>query len=353
MTKQDTIIYFYPGAKSSFVAKDIRLLSKQFDVREYSFNTSNKKMILWELLKQKVYILKSLFRASVFIIKFGGYWSLLPVMFARIFGKKSIIITGGTDCVAFPEISYGNFQNKALSLFTKLSFKNANVIVALHESMISSEYSYENLKFKSQGIKTHIPDIKTKFALINNGYDSKIWNKTKDKIPNTFITVAGGLGENRRRILKGIDIFVDAAKEFPEYSFIIIGGNKNDIDNLPANVTVKPKATQDELALFYSQAQFYLQLSMSEGFPNSLCEAMLCECVPIVSNVASMPYIIDDSGFILERKNLNLLKDTIKEALNSDTETLGKKARNRVATMFTEDKRSQKLIETIESVVKK
>lgn len=348
MTNRKSIIYFYPGAKSSFVAKDIRLLSKQFDVKEYSFDTTNKKMIIWELLKQKLYILKSLFNSSVYIIKFGGYWSLLPILFARIFSKTSIIITGGTDCVAFPEISYGNFQNKTSSLFTKLSFKNANVIIALHESMISSEYTYEDLKFKRQGIKPHIPGIKTKFAIINNGYDSKVWNKTKNKIPNTFITVAGGLEENRRRTLKGIDIFIDAAKEFPEYKFIIVGGNKNDITQSPSNVIIQPKATQDELIKYYSEAQFYLQLSMSEGFPNSLCEAMLCECVPIVSKVASMPYIVDDSGFVLERKDINLLKEIIERAVNSDTETLGKKARKRVATMFTEDQRAQKLIEIVE-----
>lgn len=353
MTKRDIIIYFYPGVKSSFVAKDIRLLSKQFDVREYSFDTSNKKMILWELFKQKVFILQNLFNSTVYLIKFGGYWSLLPVFFARVFGKKSIIISGGTDCVSFPEISYGNFQNKVLGLFTKLSFKNANIIIALHESMISSEYNYKNLKFKFQGIKIHIPEIKTEFAIINNGYDSTVWNKTQEKIPNTFITVAGGIAENRRRILKGIDIFIEAAKVFPDYKFIIVGGNENNILQLPSNVIIKPKATQDELIKYYSEAQFYLQLSMSEGFPNSLCEAMLCECVPIVSKVASMPYIVDDSGFILERKDLNLLKEIIINAINSDTEALGIKARNRIATMFTEKNRAQKLIDIVKNIKEK
>ena len=94
-------------------------------------------------------------------------------------------------------------------------------------------------------------------------------------------------------------------------TFIIVGTNSNEIPNHPDNVILKPKSSLDELVIHYSQAEFYLQLSMSEGFPNSLCEAMLCECVPIVSHVASMPFIVADSGFVLARKNLGLLKKVI------------------------------------------
>jgi glycosyltransferase involved in cell wall biosynthesis len=78
---------------------------------------------------------------------------------------------------------------------------------------------------------------------------------------------------------------------------------------------------------------------------------MLCECVPIVSHVASMPFIVADSGFILERKDLNMLKNLIQQALDSNTEELGKKARKRIADNFTEEKRAKDLIEAVESVL--
>ena len=36
----------------------------------------------------------------------------LPILFSKIFFKKSIVVAGGTDCVSFPSIGYGNFSNK-------------------------------------------------------------------------------------------------------------------------------------------------------------------------------------------------------------------------------------------------
>ncbi len=346
-----TIIYIFPGTKSTFVAKDIRLLSQSYAVKEYSFNTSNKKLILWELLKQKLFIFNKIFSSSVFIVKFGGYWSLIPTIFARLFGKKTIIITGGTDCVSFPSIAYGNFQNKTLSWFTKKSFQWTNHIIALHPSMMYSDYTYDNCTFKHQGLKAHIPNISSPYSIAYNGYDSHFWKKTEEVKQGLFLTVAGGLGEERRKKLKGIDTILQIAEQFPIHQFIIVGATENEIPKHPKNVLLKPKANADELLKYYSQAEFYLQLSISEGFPNSLCEAMLCECVPIVSQVASMPFIVADSGFILERKDLTMLKNLIQQALEANTEGLGKKARRRIAENFTEEKRAKDLIKAVESVL--
>ncbi len=345
------ILYIYPGGRSTFMAKDIRLLSSEFDVDEYNFPTANKKMLLWYLLKQKMFLLFHLSHYDLFLIKFAGYWSLLPVIFARFFGKKSMIITGGTDCTAFPSIGYGNFQNKILSRFTAYSFKNTDRIIALHKSMIISDYSYVDCVNKKQGIKNFIPKIKTPFDEIPNGYDAKLWVKTNEKQTATFITVASGLHEKRRQLLKGIDLIIQVAEFFPDAFFYIVGAEGSELPEKPANVITLGKKTQKELVELYSQARFYLQLSMSEGFPNSLCEAMLCECVPVVSNVASMPFIVGDSGFVLEKKDVKLLKSLIDRALKADTEALGKKARQRIAENFTIEQRQKKLVETVKNVL--
>ena len=47
---------------------------------------------------------------------------------------------------------------------------------------------------------------------------------------------------------------------------------------------------------------------MSEGFPNALCEAMLSGCIPIVSNVGAMPKIVKETGYLLLKKDIYLLK---------------------------------------------
>ncbi|WP_332911264.1 glycosyltransferase [Algoriphagus boritolerans] len=71
----------------------------------------------------------------------------------------------------------------------------------------------------------------------------------------------------------------------------------------------KLKAT--ELLKQYNTHQFYLQLSTSEGFPNALGEAMACGCVPIGSAVGAIPEIIDKTGFLLFRKEINELEALI------------------------------------------
>ena len=74
-------------------------------------------------------------------------------------------------------------------------------------------------------------------------------------------------------------------------------------DILPENVKFLGKLTPDELKKYYNKTQFYLQLSNFEGFGVAICEAMLCKCVPIVSDVNFLPEIIGDSGFVLRKRD--------------------------------------------------
>ena len=57
---------------------------------------------------------------------------------------------------------------------------------------------------------------------------------------------------------------------------------------------------------------------MSEGFGLALAEAMACGCVPIVSKVGILDFIAGDSGFVLEKHDIGLLKSIIGKAVESD-----------------------------------
>src|SRR6185369_10376616 len=98
----------------------------------------------------------------------------------------------------------------------------------------------------------------------------------------------------------------------------------------------------------YSKQQFYFQISIAEGFPSAICEAMLCNCIPIGSNVAAIPMIIGDCGFVLNKRDPEMLMALIKNALNSDTKTLAKKSRERIIELFPQGKREAELIKLIE-----
>ena len=113
------------------------------------------------------------------------------------------------------------------------------------------------------------------------------------------------------------------------------------------NIIHLGRLTPNELKKWYSKTQFYLQLSVFEGFGVALCEAMLCNCIPIVSNVNFLPSIIGKSGFILDKRNSDKLYNLIKTALKSDISILESKARERIIKYFPISKRKKILTEVL------
>ena len=105
--------------------------------------------------------------------------------------------------------------------------------------------------------------------------------------------------------------------------------------------------TPEELKVLFNQSQFYLQLSNTEGFGVALCEAMLCECIPLVSDVNFLPTIVGDSGFVLKKRNSDMLVDLINMALNSDIIHLEQKARKRIKDNFSVNKRKKMLLSVL------
>lgn len=340
---KDKLLYFHAG-KSSFVLKDIEILQEKYQVLDFFFDTANKKRYLVLLIKQKLFLLRHIFGTKLIVCQFAGNHTFLPILFSKLFFKKSIIVAGGTDCVSFPSIEYGNFYNKLLAFTTAYSFKKSHLILPVHETLVEYNYTYQNNDFEKQGYRYFIPNIKTPYKVIYNGYDSNKWycNSEKEKI--TFVTIGAGLGSRFGFKLKGIDLIFAIANHFPKAIFYIVGG-KDIKQEAPENVKLLDKIPNNKLRDFLNTKQFYLQLSMSEGFPNALSEAMLCECVPIVSNVGGMPDIVSDCGFILKTKNENQLVDLVTQAINNpDLTILGKKARKRIKNNYTFEKRKELLL---------
>lgn len=235
-----------------------------------------------------------------------------------------------------------------MSAATCFSIKNATHVMPVHKSMVLSNYTYSDSDYLQQGYKAFCKNVETPFTEINYGYDSTLFFKTQGlKKPNSFLTVAvNAKGSTFYR--KGIDLIIELAKQCPDYNFTLLGV-KDELDHLQLtkNITLLSPVPHTELLNYYSQHEFYFQLSIAEGFPNALCEAMLCECIPIGSDVFGIPDIIGDTGFILKKKDVALLKNLVDEAVKSDKSTLAKKARQRIMENFPEEKREEKLVSVI------
>lgn len=340
------ILFYSTPSLSTFSKKDIEILGDTFSVHVFIFNPRFKWLTPVFLIKQLWQIIIH-FKASVYVTQFGGYHSLIPSLVARLKGGQSYIITGGTDCVSFPLLGYGNFTKKVLGFFTCLSFRLSHRILPVHDSLVNSMNTYDPMQSGPQGMLSHCRGLNTPFTVIHNGYEADEWRPDGMKNPLGFITVAGGAASLKRFRLKGLDLIFEIANDFPECSFTIVGCTAFDFEiQVPKNIHLVDFADQSKLLDLFGSNQFYLQLSISEGFPNAVCEAMLCGCIPIGSTAGALPDIIGDTGLILIKRDTQLLRVLIREALQLNPEN-GMKARNRIEEHYPLSRRRKILLDAI------
>jgi glycosyltransferase involved in cell wall biosynthesis len=326
------------------VIKDLKSFSLEYEVKDMMFAPKVKWMLPFVMLQQFIKLLLTR-NYNTIVCQFGGYHSFGPALFKRLFRKKLIIIVGGYDAVALPQIRYGGFQNKWMKKALIYSYTNADLILPVHHSLMFSTQQYAPESPTHQGIRHFIPQLKTPHIEIPNGYNAEQWPMhavgTREKI---CITVAGGLTENRRYTLKGIDMVMSAAEKLPEFKFIIIGG---EVSHTLKNVEFVNEVKNEALSSYFNQAMIYLQLSLSEGFPNALCEAMLSGCIPVVSNIAAMPTIVGNEGYVIEKKDIDLIVSTIKQIPSIHSVEKMSRVRNRISNEYTEERRTAELLKAI------
>ena len=131
-------------------------------------------------------------------------------------------------------------------------------------------------------------------------------------------------------------------------SFTIVGESGiriSEFINLEPNIKVMGVQTKSEMKELYQKNKFYFQGSRLEGLPNSLCEAMLCGCVPIGSRVFGIPDAIGTTGVLFDtEKDI----EQIVEFINSDLGATDlKKARNRIVRKYDISKRTEKIRQNI------
>ncbi len=352
--KKNRIIYVAP-ALSSFVRNDISILSKKYEVTVNIYNWKNKILTPVYMLIQFFSILRYSSTTKAIIVSFGGYWALSPVLAGKLTGIPSYVILNGTDAASFPSINYGNLRKFFLRFVIKRSLKLATLLLPVSSSLAFTKntfYLEEGESGTIQGFKHFFPDIKTPYKVLHNGIDENLWKPSGQikKEKNSFLSVFSG---NQQMFLKGGDMIMRMAEIFPDFNFYLVGLSKpSGLKNKNNNLFFIENLAPEELKKYYNKSRFYLQLSIFEGFGMALCEAMLCECVPIGSAVNIIPEIIGDTGFILEKREDELLEQLLTKAASTENlDELGKKARERIIEKFSLKKREVELLSLIENQV--
>ena len=325
--RQLSVLFVYVNY-SSFVKADYEMLSSFANVTKYQFKPG--KGIFktgLSLLKELIFLIFNGYKYDSVLIWFGDYHSLLPVLFAKMIGKKSFVVIGGYDVSTLSEYGYGAFANPIRAFFTRNTFKYMGLGIPVAEAL-KIKLLQINPKAKAETIATiSYPD---KFAFAD--YER----------PKRVITISSTESE-QRLMVKGLDRFRELALCLPEYEFVVIGVSekvKHYFEPIPANLVLSPPKQFDELTHIYQGASFYAQLSRSEGLPNALCEAMLCGCIPVGTNVGDIKLTIGNTGCTIDEWNTDILVEFIRQ--NHNKNDLRNSARNRIIELYNPENRIHK-----------
>lgn len=346
-------IAYFANTRNSFVNQDLHILDSFTTVKVHIARINSKYLLPFKLLSQLFFIVRNVFWSDLYLCQFSGYTSLLPSIFAKVTGKKCIIVVGGTDTAKFPKIKYGNFAKGLYGLTTKWSYHLATAVIAPHQHLIKSDYDYCDLGKPRQGIKVHYPVFNKPVFIIPNVVDTDYWSISTPLHREGILTVASGFESERIQKLKGIDMLIELARRMPDQNITIVGYKifpKN--LEIPTNIRLLPIAEKEELKSLFQNHQFYAQLSIFEGWGVALCEAMSCGCVPIVSKVGAMPHIVSGIGYILNNRNINDLIELIQGINIEDLSLRSEKASTEIKLKYDYSIRKKLLIETIHHIAK-
>ena len=324
------ILFVYPYL-SSFIKTDLEILQRHFDVIPHQWTRTRD-------IKNILRVIRYILRTDLSFIWFAGGHATRVVFLSKLFRKKSIVVVGGYEVAKVPEINYGLMLNPKSARRVKYVLENADLVLTVDESL--KKDAINNARVNGENILT-----------VPTGYDYEKFRPAGGK-ENLVISVS--VGDTWTRVqLKGLDTFVKSAEFLSDVRFLVIGiqgGALKKLQDITSpNVEFLGPLSQDELIPYYQRAKVYCQLSMREGLPNALCEAMLCECVPVGTRYCGIPTAIGDTGFYVPYGDPKATAEAIKKALKSDK---GKEARKRIKRMFPLDKREKNLVQIIDKLVK-
>ncbi|MCY4298168.1 MAG: glycosyltransferase [Flavobacteriaceae bacterium] len=330
------------GIKRTFIKRDVALLSSM-ECRLQLIQANPRKDWLRFLFNKTRELFMCLWfvpQSKWVISWFNDYHCFFLILFAKIFKVKSLIIVGGYDAVCNTTIDYGLFSKANLrQQIARWNYNHCSEIWVVHQSLAYGCPISNQQKHITSGIKTFLPDLRTPIVEVPTVYDSTFWKSSGEEKDSIVLTV-GIINDKRTYDVKGIDVFLELAKKMESYQFIIVGISQQLIHLLTPhqlkNLEFHPTCTQDKLRKFYQKSQFYFQGSTHEGHPNVLCEAMLCECIPIGRRVFGIPDIIGSTGYLFDcSKHLEPMMAFIHSADSS----LGIQSRNRIMNQYPITKR--------------
>jgi len=320
------ILFIHQGM-APFIEKDLHILRGFHEVKGFCFKGARS---IFSLLKEVK-------RCDLTFSWFGSIHAFWAVLFSRIFDKRSIVVAGGYDVGQ----EDGLWSQPLKSWCPQYVFSKTDKILTV--SNFCSKEAIEHLKVKPEKVK-----------MIYHGFDQSKYSRGRMELKENMVLTISQVAEHQIQ-RKGLDLFIKTAALMKDTHFVIVGAWLDDsVKSLKRmaspNVTFTGGLSESELIDYASRAKVYLQVSRHEAFGCSLAEAMLCECVPVVSKAGAIPEVVGDCGLYVDSFSPDEIAGKVKEAAARQKE-LGPRARQRIIEKFPLEERKKQLLAVVESII--
>lgn len=317
-----TSVILLSRVDSSFVRRDLAILQAHFETSYVPWTYPGGPMKLARLASTD----------TVVVSWFAGAHAATAAISRKILGTRTIVQLGGYDCTALRDIEYGAFLDPLRSMLVGTAVRWSDAVVAVDQSLVFE-------------LSRHYP-ISRRVDVLPTGYDSAFWAATESK-QDLVLTV--GTIDRSNAVRKGFYTFARAAATLTKARFVLVGRAADtavvsDLRKLSRDRLEIPGAVSDiSLRAYYRNARVYCQLSRFEGLPNALCEAMLCECVPVGTEVGGIPTAIGNTGEYCRYGDAADSVAAIERALGRN----GYGARARIMNDFPVERREKGLVDLV------
>jgi len=267
-------------------------------------------------LKMSYHLARIASAVDVVIFFIGGSGLLLPMLTAKLRGKKTILVTAASGAAVSRKIYErslggvgGLFVGAIVSALERMNYRLCDKIV-VYSPVLIQEFGLERHGHKICIAHRHFVDL-DRF---------RVQKRLNER--DNLVGYVGRLSQEKG-ILNLLEAVPKVAETRDGTAFLIAGNGqlRAKVEKCAAQLGNKVRFVgwipHDELPQHLNNLRLLVLPSYTEGLPNIMLEAMACGTPVLATPVGAVPDIIKDgeTGFIMEDNSAECIADNIARAL--------------------------------------